>query len=138
MFQTHQPLVEKSASVALGSTGDKATFSFPFNAKILSIGLLVEGTDTSTATVAFDRRPLAGSDTGRGSADIGSVVKAASNKQGKVLREDLVDSSIEVNAGDQIVAEVTVATGGACAAVVVIEYARLDESDVNLSDVELL
>lgn len=138
MFQTHQPLVEKSVSVSLASTGDKATFSFPHNAKILSIGLLVEGTDASTCTVAFDKRPLAGSDTGRGTADIGSVVKAASNKQGKLLREDLVQSAIEVNAGDQIVAEVTVATGGACTAVVVIEFARLDESDVNLADVELL
>lgn len=127
-------LSKESASFDINAAGDKATFSFAYNAKIVACGLIVRGNDAGGATVAFDKRVLAGSDTGRGAADIGEITIPASNQQGKYLYEDLSDSGIEVAAGDEIVVEVTAEAVTALQAVAVIELLRLHESRANLSD----
>lgn len=123
-----------SAALDVDTTGDKATFTFIGPAKIVAIKCVVTSTDAGGGTVAFDRRVTAGSDTGRGAADIGEITIPAANSQGAVLYVDLNDSDITVNAGDQIVVEVTADPGTGPAFVAGVEYIKIDETLVNQTD----
>lgn len=93
------------AQFDVNSAADKITFSIMDDMEIIECGLLIEGTDAGGATVKFDRRVLAGSDTGRGDGDVGEITIPASNQQGKVLFEKV--SGVELDAGDQVVVQVT-------------------------------
>lgn len=122
-----------SAQFDINSAADKATFSFAFPARIERIALICQSADTGGATVKFDKRPLAGSDSGRGDGDIGVLTVPASSLAGKVLYKKL--SGIDVTAGDEVVVEVTAESAAANSfAVAVIEYQRITENPVNLDD----
>lgn len=114
------------SNVATNSTADIATFPIFKKYRVHMVAAVVNGSsDHATAfTIAFDKRPTAGSDTSRGDADCGQVSKTAStSQQGKMLY-DFPSSVVTVDEGDQIIAQVTVANGEACAVDVgvVLEY----------------
>lgn len=117
-LHTEQQIIS-GAALASGSTGDKATLAAPFRrGEILEAWVEWEGASThaTSAIVAFDKRPTAGSDTGRGSADVATVNKVASvNKQGKRTYSDLRSAPVAFNGGQEVVVEVTTANGEALA-----------------------
>lgn len=137
-MQNTKPLMILSTGetpVALYSTGDKGTMTIFHPMNIVQIGVIITTAGGGgTLTLAFDRRPTPGSDTGRVAADLGAVTKAsASIPIGKVLKKDV---NIKVDKGDQIVAKVTAAlttTGdgiayvmGYAAGEACVEYDRAD------------
>src|SRR5260221_8262940 len=129
------PLLIGDDNVDFNSTGDKQSFPVPCPMKISAIGLVICNSDTGDATIKFDRRVTAGSDTNRVSAGLGTLLKPASSNIGKVLYEKL-DSSTDLilNAGDEIVINVTAENVSANAFVrPFIEYFRLSENKVNES-----
>lgn len=94
------------------STGDKATFTIHDRCTVKRIYCVVEGTEATQCVVNFDKRPTAGSDTGRGDADVGALTFGASNRQGKYIYEDPT-STITLDEGDQVVVEVATASTAA-------------------------
>lgn len=131
-----QPIQRRlTAQFDCNGTGDKATLAVVGPAKIVRIGLLAQTTDTGDVTVKFDKRILAGSDTGRVSAGIGTVIKASGNKQGKYTYKALSDSGITVDCGDEIIVNVTAENASANAfAVAAVELLEIQEEPANLSD----
>ena len=101
--------------------------------QITRAGLVVEGTDAGGATVKFDRRVLAGSDTGRGDGDVATITIPASNQQGKVLYEE-PSSTLVLDAGDQVVVEVTAESVTALNCVPFLEFIDVQEVSANQSD----
>ena len=99
---------QPSTTIALDSTGDKKTFFIPFNCVVQRIGCTITTALTVTAVViAFDRRPLPGSDTGRGDADVGTLTApAAAQVVGRTLYDDV---QVNLKGGEQVVVEVTTA-----------------------------
>lgn len=121
---------ERSAQIDLNSAADKATFTFPFNARLIRAGLVIADASTAAATVAVDKRVLAGSDTGR--TEIDTIVKAASDVQGQYLYVDLTGN--EVACGDQIVFETTVDPAEEVLCVAVLEYEEIAETVANYDE----
>jgi len=108
------------------TTGDKATIPVPFKCRVEYVWALVN-TASAHATafvLKFDKRPTAGSDTGRGDGDVGVLSKTASASQAGKMLYERPSTHIELNAGDQVIAEVTTANGDACLvdAGVVVEF----------------
>jgi hypothetical protein len=104
-----------TAGIATNSTGDKWIFTIPFKCEVTRVACVVEGTsaNATAAVIKFDKRPTAGSDTGRGDGDVGVLSKTASvSQQGKMLYEDPT-SRVTLDEGDQVVVEVTTADGAA-------------------------
>lgn len=130
------PVLQITAQVDLNATGDKATINAPmFKTILYQVGVLCTTTDAGGATVKFDRRILAGSDTGRGDGDAGVVTIPASNQQGKFL-VDTAFRGLIIQPGDQIIMEVTAEGVSASAfafGAVWLQY--LPENIGNLSDV---
>ena len=97
------------------STGDKVIFSVPFKCEVVLVGVAVTGASTHATgfVLKFDKRPTAGSNTGRGDGDIGVLSKTAStNEQGKVLYERVGSTApVMLDEGDEVVAELTTAHG---------------------------
>ncbi len=91
---------------------DAHIFNIPQKVMVLEAGVIVEGTDDDGGVIKFDRRILAGSDTGRGDGDVGAVTLPASNVQGKVYYDHVYKGS-DLDAGDQVVTQVTTAYTGA-------------------------
>ncbi|HYE94550.1 MAG TPA: hypothetical protein VEA38_26180 [Terriglobales bacterium] len=123
-----------SAQIALGSTGDKATFTIPVKMEWYRSQLVIESTSShaTQAVVKFDKRPTAGSDTGRGDGDCGVITKPASNVQGKVIYDEPASTeSVMLDEGDQVVVEVTTANGDACNAVAQLIGRVIPESKAN-------
>ena len=105
-------------NLALGSTGDKATLVIPFKCVVKRAFVVINGASAhaTAAVVKFDKRPTAGSDTGRGDGDVAVISKTASvNQQGKYLYEDPA-TKIVLNEGAQVIVEVTTANGDALVA----------------------
>ena len=101
------PIFLVSAQVDLNAAADKATFIMPmFRTILYQVGVLCTTADAGGATVKFDRRILAGSDTGRGDGDAGVVVIPAADRSGKFLI-DTAFRGLAIQPGDQIVMEVT-------------------------------
>lgn len=98
-------LIKEGAQFDVNTAADKIIFSVADNIEVIEVGLVIEGTDAGGATVKFDRRVLAGSDTGRGDGDLGEITIPASNQQGKVLHQKI--DPVVLDEGDQIVVEVT-------------------------------
>lgn len=132
-----QPIQElRSAQFDINATGDKVSIPIAFPMKVLRVGLMIQSADAGGASISFDKRITAGSDTGRVNNGVASLVLPASNQQGKFLYKKLVDlTSVELACGDEIVVEVT-AEGAAASsfAVAIVEYLRIQENPVNLSD----
>lgn len=130
------PIFQVSAQIDINTAGDKATIIMPpFKTILHQVGVLCTTADAGGFTLKFDRRTLAGSDTGRGDGDAGVIVAPAASQAGKYL----VDSAfrgLTLNPGDQLIAEVT-AEGAAAStfafAIVWLQY--LPENIGNLSDV---
>lgn len=104
-------------ALAAGTTGDKATLGVPYKCVVKQVAVKWEGADANAtaAVIAFDKRPTAGSDTGRGAADVGQVKKVASlNEQGKVVYQRPT-TKITLVPGEEVVVEVTTAQGAALA-----------------------
>ena len=123
------------SNVATNSTADIATFPIPFKAKVVRAYVIVNGSSSNATRfiIKFDKRPTAGSDTDRGDGDVGSLSKTASiSQQGKYLYED-PSSTVTVEEGDQVIAEVTTANGDACAVDVGILLERRPELAANNS-----
>lgn len=111
VFEVWVP-VQSAQITSSNATGDKAIFTIPQKCEVVDARVTVEGTEATACVIAFDRRPLAGSDTGRGAADIGSIALTAANNQGKVFY-DLAARGVILDAGDQVVVEVTTASTAA-------------------------
>ena len=98
--------------VALDSTGDKATFAFPRPIQIARLAVISSTAVTfgSGLTIEFDKRPTAGSDTGRGAADVGTITVAAAADiaQGKGVYKALT-TPVVILPGEEVVAQVTAA-----------------------------
>lgn len=101
----------------LTSTGDKVVFTVPFKCQLVHVGAVVTATcagATTTPVVDFDLRPTAGSDTGRGSANLGHLV--LSTTAGGKMMFDRAGAGTELNVGDEIVCECSTAATGTGAA----------------------
>lgn len=119
-----------TAQFSTGTTGDKATITISERCKVERVFCVVEGTEATAATVKFDKRPTAGSDTGRGDGDVGVISFGASNQQGKMLYENPT-TTILLDEGDQVVVEVTVASTGAKNTVAGMKVSRVAETPAN-------
>lgn len=123
------------SNLATNSTADIATFPVPYKAKVRMVWALVNGSSSHATAfvIKFDKRITAGSDTGRGDGDIGTVSKTAgSSQQGKFLYE-IPSTLVTVEEGDQIIAQVTTANGDACVVDVGIDLERIPEEPGNNS-----
>lgn len=134
-----QPLLvmqNDSTSLDLNNIGDKCSFVISSPIKVKSVGIVPLSADTGGATVKFDRRVKAGSDSGRVAGACGTLTIPASDQQGKVLYEDQAASAdLQLDAGDEIVVNVT-AEGASANAFFkpFVEYYRVSENRVNESD----
>lgn len=104
------------SSADLTMTGDKLVVTALEDLNLIEFGLVVTTAITGASdalTVAVDKRPIAGSDTNRGSADIGSgVVNTSANVAGDVIRKFI---SYQLKKGEQAVIEVTNAAAAGAA-----------------------
>lgn len=93
------------AALALSSTADIYTFTLPQRCKVIEIGVVdIVNAGSNAYVVKFDRRPTAGSDSGRGDGDVGVLNSVASPTVGKATRK-FVD--VDLDKHDQVVVEVT-------------------------------
>jgi hypothetical protein len=130
------PLFTANA-LASGSTGDKATLKVPPGKWELERSFVVwEGASAhaTAAIVAFDIRPTAGSDTGRGSGDAGIVKKVASVAQQGKMTYWFPSTKVFVSGGNEIIVEVTTAQGEALAFAGGVVLRSSPESQVNLAN----
>lgn len=121
---------ESAAGLALTqAAGDLAVFTAPFKCVVVYAALCVTTTcagATTTPIVKMDKRPTAGSDTGRGDGDVG-VFELGTTAQGKFMYF-MPASRIELEPGQEVVMQLTqIAAGtgaaGACRPVLVVEHA---------------
>jgi hypothetical protein len=117
----------QSAQVALTSTGDKFTFTPCHPVDLIGFGIIGDALIDVGAgmTVKVDKRPTAGSDSGRGDGDIGSIVRGtdADIAAGKGLFTRFTTPK-ELNPGEQAVVEVTNAADTAGTGIVFLRYRK--------------
>lgn len=89
------------------AAADVARIIVPFNCVVVRAQLIITETcgGSTPGVVQFDRRPTAGSDASRGSADIANFAMAAT-AAGKVLYDEVAKGTV-LEAGDEIVVEIT-------------------------------
>ncbi len=107
--------LQTARGLAAGGTGDKATLVVPGGRfDVVEVEVTWEGTSShaTVAVIKFDKRPTANSDTGRGDGDVGAITKTAANVQGKTFYK-VPSALVTVQAGEEIVVEVTTANGDA-------------------------
>lgn len=95
------------------AAGDVAVFPIPFKCTVAFVALMVTEVcagSTSTPVVKFDKRPTAGSDTARGDGDIGEINLLTSAPG--VFMYDLAGIKVELEPGEEVVVEITVASVG--------------------------
>lgn len=116
----------------LTATGDAAaTFVCWQPITVLRVGMLVTvAVGGDTATVAFDRRITAGSDTGRVDGGVTTVVVPASTAAGKIVYKDV---RVDLDAGDEVVPEVTEVSAAGSVRYFV-EYVNRHEVPANMAD----
>lgn len=121
---------------ALDATGDAAdTFKVTVPITVVAVGVIATVACTGTnAVVKFDKRPTAGSDTGRGDGDVG-VVTLPDPVAGAVTKNNITPQDFDP--GDEIVPQVTTAAtaGDGCH---FIHYRQRHEVDGNLTDVTIV
>ncbi len=97
--------------------GDVAVFSIPHNCSVWEAGVVVTEAcagGTTTPVLRLDKRSVAGSDAGRGDGDIGEL-KLLTSAQGKVMY-DRAGANVQLEAGNEVVVQLTVAAAGTGAA----------------------
>ncbi len=102
---------------ATQSAADVAVFDVPFNCSVQSAFLLVTATCAgadATPVVKYDKRPTAGSDTGRGDGDIAHFVLGTTAGGSALYDADGLRTSLEP--GDQVVVQLVTAAAGVGAA----------------------
>lgn len=116
------------------STGDKLRYVVPFKCEIRQLQAHVFSTVAEAVVIKADKRPTAGSDTGRGDGDLGSISLGASDQQGKVV-VDTPSARLTLDRGEELVMQVT--TASTCNKVVALEVLveRIAEVDGNNSDI---
>lgn len=98
----------------LSSTGDKVTFTPAFPSEIVEFGVIITTALVGTGLVLkVDKRPTAGSDTGRGDGDLGTCTPGVAAAAGAVIRSRPNNPGL-VNPGQQAILELT--TGGSSGA----------------------
>lgn len=112
-----EEMVAKDAALsALADIGDWAPSRFPH---IVRAAALILTTDvTAVGVVKFDKRPTAGSNTGRGDGDVAIINLLAAHNQGEVIFKDGLN--VLIKPGEEVVAEVTDLTAAAETAHVVL------------------
>ena len=98
------------AAQSLASTADIHIFTIPCRAHIHRIQMAITTTISSSASVVvqWDKRPYAGSDTDRGTADVGTLTIVTTTAAGIAVYEE-PSTLITVNEGDQVVVQVSTA-----------------------------
>lgn len=111
--------------IALTSTGDDWTVTAGMPFDVVAVGFLVTTAFSSTddTVVKFDKRPTAGADTGRGDGDVAEMNIPTGTPAGKLWYVPL-DPPVEINAGEQVVAEVTAAASSAGSGIYVMYVQR--------------
>lgn len=109
--------------IALTATGDDWTMTAMQPLDVVRIGFLVTTTFSSSGdtVVNFDKRVTAGSDTGRGDGDVGVLNIPTTTAAGTLFVKEL-SSPIEIDAGEQIVAEVGTAASSAGSGIYMLMY----------------
>ncbi len=134
MSYTETPVALVGAQFDVNTAADKVIFTVPFDCRVRNLSLTIEGTDAGGATVKFDKRPTAGSDTGRGDGDVGTITIPASDQEGKVL-EEVPTSNIKLKRGEQVVVEVTAESVTALNCVPTLELEYIPEISANQTNV---
>lgn len=113
---------------------DVGSFIIPYRCEVFLAGVVVCETCVGAATpvVDFDKRPTAGDDTSRGSADIAHLVLGLT-AAGKVMY-DRVAKGVVLEPGEEVVVQLTTAatTAGHCKPFLLVK--QIPEVLANLSD----
>jgi len=131
--------LQTARGLASGSTGDKATVVVPGGQfDVVRAEVTWEGTSVhaTVAVIKFDKRPTANSDTGRGNGDVGVITKTAADVSGKTFYTAPA-AAITVDAGDEIVVEVTTANGDAVGFSAAVKLRERPEAIANLPNAVL-
>jgi len=99
--------------------------------EIVGIAAVIDNDIAAAGVVKFDKRPTFGSDTGRGDGDVGVLNLATTHLQGKVVYKEV--TPIKISPGQEVVAEVTDATGASDTADIIIYVRPASEVPANLS-----
>jgi len=122
------------AGLAGDSTGDKHAFTIPPGNWVLKeFGTTIASASThaTAAVISFEKRPTAGSDTGR--TVLGTITKTLSvNQQGKHLWQRPT-TRVQLKGGEQVVVEVTTANGDTLAFVPQLVLEESPETYANLT-----
>lgn len=111
------------------STGDKAYAVIAKDSVITKIFAPVYATENTALVLSIEKRPTIGSDTGRSVID--TITFPASDQQGKIY---FVEPNASVNAGDELVLEVTTNSTGAKVRELIIELLEGVSSPANVAD----
>lgn len=99
------------AATSVASTGDKGTWrpgKFPYYVRA-AVGIATVA-GSSTGVIKGDKRPTAGSDSGRGDGDVFVMNVPNPLAQGKALYKSGLN--VRINPGEQVVIEVTTLVTG--------------------------
>ena len=102
-----QPVV---AAADLSATGDKATWAptgLPATLRRVAV-VVTTAVTTPAAVISLDLRPTAGSDTGRVTGGVGTLIVPAASPLGRVIYKALNSTLLP---GQEVVVNVTVAAG---------------------------
>ncbi|MEN6421318.1 MAG: hypothetical protein ABFD76_05165 [Smithella sp.] len=95
------------------AAADVAVFTVPFRCEVIEVGGAVTETcagGTTTPVIDFDLRPTAGSDSGRGAADLGHLV-LSTTAAGKVMY-DMVGVGTILEPGNEVVCQLAIRADG--------------------------
>jgi hypothetical protein len=98
---------------------------------VVGVAALIDNTIAAAGVVKFDKRPTFGSDSGRGDGDVGVLNLATSHVGGKVVYKRV--TPIKISPGEEVVAEVTDATGASDTADLILFLSPSPEEPGNLS-----
>lgn len=113
-----------------------ATFAPAFEPVwVVGVAAIIDNDIAAAGVVKFDKRPTFGSDTSRGDGDVGVLNLATTHLQGHVVYKKV--TPIKISPGEEVVAEVTDATGASDTADIVIYVSPSPEVPANLADMKL-
>lgn len=113
--------VELAKAADLNSVADITGASFApgyMSYIVRAVALVINNDIAAAGVVKFDKRPTAGSDTGRGDGDVAVINLATTHTGGKVVYKDGLN--VRIDPGQEVVAEVTDATGASDTARVIL------------------
>lgn len=119
MAYTHTQYEQRVVhEVSLATTGDKGKLTPGYVPLIIrAVAVVCKADPTAAGVVKIDKRPTAGSDTGRGDGDIAVINIAATHSQGDVVYKDGLN--VELRPGEEAVVDVTSAVTGLTSADVI-------------------